>query len=122
MRGFIVLLLTPPPILLVGRKAKFSFKGAVSSNSELVTVNVFTLFSMFDIEQIYCILFVKDLYYYPFFLIEIKIKKKITGVYSMDIKNIPVSIYAQYLLYKCLPFCLKEHKCLFFRYVGRICP
>ncbi len=40
----------------------------------------------------------------------------------MGIKNIPLSIYAQYLLYKCLPFCLKEHKCLLFRYVGRICP
>jgi hypothetical protein len=76
MRGSIVLPLTPLPILLVGRKAKFSFKGAVSSNSELVTVNVFNLFSMFDTEQIYFILFVQDPYYYPVFLFKIKNLKK----------------------------------------------
>jgi hypothetical protein len=58
---------SPPPILLVGRKAKFSFKGTVSLNSVLVTVNVFNLFSIYDTEQIYFILFIKDLYNYPFY-------------------------------------------------------
>ena len=35
---------SPPPILLVGRKAKFSFKGAVSSNSEVL---IFLKFSRY---------------------------------------------------------------------------
>ncbi len=42
----------------------------------------FNLFSMFDTEQMYFILFVKDLYYYPFFFII----QKITRVYTMGIK------------------------------------
>jgi hypothetical protein len=64
---------SPPPILLVGRKAKFSFKGTVSLNS--VTDNVFNLFSMFGTEQIYFLLFVKDLYYYSFLLFLLIIKE-----------------------------------------------
>ena len=93
MRGSIVLPLTPPPpILLVGREAKFSFKGTVSLNSVLVTVNVFNLFRIYNTEQ--------NVFYTVY---------KVSLVYSIT----------QYLY---LPFCLKEHMLLILRYVGRICP
>jgi hypothetical protein len=48
-------------------------------------------------------MYFKGSQYYPlfYFNLKIKIKKKITGVYTMDTKNIPVLIYAHY---KCLPF------------------
>ena len=48
----------------------------------LVTVNVFNLFSIYNTEQIYFILFINDPYDYPFFLIKIKNSKRIAGVYT----------------------------------------
>jgi hypothetical protein len=39
---------------------------------KLVTVNVFNLFSIYNTEQIYFILFINDPYDYPFFLMKNK--------------------------------------------------
>ena len=52
-------------------------------------------------------MYFKGSQYYPlfYFNLKIKIKKKITGVYTMDTKNIPVFfIHTVFFLYKYLPF------------------
>ncbi len=76
MRGTILLPLTPPILLVEKRKLDCHLKGQslqILSLLKPVTVHVFNLFSIYDTEQMYFILFVKDpLYYYPFFFIFLK--------------------------------------------------